>query len=94
MRLHRANHRGDRTALGDAMTDDPDAPLRALWSEMGVPQERQDQLIAEITAKAQPGAMVGPFRTPYAIELTPIGEQFVLPGCEKNVATGKQLSLW
>lgn len=75
-------------------TDDPDATLRALWTEMGVSQERQDQLIAEITAKAQPGAMVGPFRIPYSVELTPIGEQFVLSGCERNVAVGKQLSLW
>lgn len=36
------------------------------------------------------GATVAPYRT----ELTPIGEQYVLPGCEKIVAIGKQLSLF
>ena len=35
--------------------------LRTLWTSRGVQQERQDALIAEITAKAQPGAHVGPF---------------------------------
>jgi hypothetical protein len=48
-----------------------EAELRALWTAEGVPQARQDQILAEITAKAQPGAMVGPFRIPYAEELTP-----------------------
>jgi hypothetical protein len=41
---------------------DPETTLRALWARQGVPQERQEAMIAEITAKAQPGAMVGPFR--------------------------------
>jgi hypothetical protein len=35
--------------------------LRELWTRIGVPQVRQDELIAEIDAKAQPGAKVGPF---------------------------------
>lgn len=36
--------------------------LRDLWAEKGVPQEKQDELIAGIAAKAAPGAEVGPFR--------------------------------
>jgi hypothetical protein len=62
--------------------------LRALWTEQGVSQDRQDELIAQITAKAQPGAMVGPFRIGYRSELTEAGEQLVIPGCEKDLAPG------
>jgi len=40
---------------------DPEATLRALWDSQGVSKERQAELIAEVTAKAQPGASVGPF---------------------------------
>ncbi|CAN5294318.1 hypothetical protein BH10PSE16_BH10PSE16_00760 [soil metagenome] len=40
---------------------DPEAELRAMWTEQGVPQARQDELIAQIGAKAQPGTQVGPF---------------------------------
>lgn len=40
---------------------DPEITLRALWDGQGVSKERQDAIIAEVTAKAQPGAMVGPF---------------------------------
>jgi len=58
--------------------------LRTLWTEQGVPQDRQDELIAEINAKAAPGAMVGPFRIPYRTELTEAGEQMVIPGCERD----------
>lgn len=36
--------------------------LRDLWTSQGVSAERQAEMIAEITAKAQPGAQVGPFR--------------------------------
>lgn len=36
--------------------------LRDLWTEKGVPPEKQDELIANIAAKAAPGAEVGPFR--------------------------------
>lgn len=39
-----------------------EAELRALWTAQGVPVERQDAILAEVEAKAQPGAMVGPFR--------------------------------
>jgi len=35
--------------------------LRKLWTSQGVPVEKQDRLIAEIDAKAQPGARVGPW---------------------------------
>ena len=38
-----------------------DAALRALWTEQGVPQARQDELIAQIVVKAQPDAKIGPF---------------------------------
>ena len=40
---------------------DPETALRELWTAQGVTKERQDQLIAEIDAKAQPGAKIGPF---------------------------------
>ncbi|WP_157033316.1 hypothetical protein [Loktanella sp. S4079] len=38
--------------------------LRALWTEQGVPQQRQDELIREIYSKAKAGARVGPFTIP------------------------------
>lgn len=38
--------------------------LRKLWTENGIPQDRQDELIAQIAAKAAPGAQVGPFAVP------------------------------
>lgn len=72
-----------------------ESDLRALWTELGVPQSRQDELIATITAKAQPGAMVGPFKVQYRTELTTAGEQLVIPGCEQDQAPGvKQLDLF
>ncbi|MGY8667022.1 methyltransferase [Bradyrhizobium sp. UFLA05-109] len=37
------------------MPTDPEAELRALWSEKGVPVERQDAIIAEVEAKAKAG---------------------------------------
>jgi hypothetical protein len=42
--------------------DDPEVTLRALWTRKGVPKEMQDEIIRDAEAKAQPGAMVGPFR--------------------------------
>ena len=42
----------------------PEKDLRDLWTRQGVSRERQDQLIAEVTAKAQPGAKIGPFTIP------------------------------
>jgi hypothetical protein len=35
--------------------------LRTYYNEQGIPKKRQDAIIAEITAKARPGAKVGPF---------------------------------
>jgi protein-L-isoaspartate O-methyltransferase len=42
-------------------TNDPEAALRQMWTTAGVSEERQQQLIADVTTKAQPGAKVGPF---------------------------------
>jgi hypothetical protein len=35
--------------------------LRAIWTASGVPQAMQDRMIADIVAKARPGARIGPF---------------------------------
>jgi hypothetical protein len=43
--------------------------LRQMWRAQGIPVDRQDELIAAITVKAQPGTVVGPFRIPQAIQL-------------------------
>lgn len=48
----------------DKANDDPEAEIRAMWTEQGVSKGRQDELIAQVAAKAKPGAMVGPFRIP------------------------------
>jgi hypothetical protein len=45
----------------------PEANLRDLWTKQGVSPERQEAILADITAKAQPGAMVGPFTIPQNI---------------------------
>lgn len=42
-------------------TQELESELRSLWTEQGVPKERQDALIAQIAEKAKPGAKVGPF---------------------------------
>jgi len=74
---------------------DPDKALRELWTDQGVSQKRQDELIAEITAKAQPGAKVGPFTIPYRVQLTPAGEQYMIPGTEpEDRPKTAQLSLF
>ena len=39
-----------------------EAELRANWTERGIPQERQEAIIAQVAAAAQPGAWVGPFK--------------------------------
>lgn len=57
--------------------------LRAIWTAKGVPAKRQDNMIAEIVGKAQPGARVGPFILGGSIEATPAGAQHVLPGAGK-----------
>lgn len=38
--------------------------LRALWTRKGISTERQEALLAEIAAKAAPGAKIGPFTLP------------------------------
>lgn len=48
--------------------NDSEAILRELWTEKGVSVERQNEILAEIRAKAQPGARVGPFIIPGRIE--------------------------
>ncbi len=42
--------------------DAAETAARKLWTEQGVPQAKQDEIIADIAAKAKPGAMVGPFQ--------------------------------
>jgi len=49
------------------MTDN-ERQLRQLWTKAGVSEERQNQILAQIHAKAQPGAMVGPFRIPGRVD--------------------------
>lgn len=39
--------------------------LRKAWTEQDVPKARQDAMIRSTVAKAQPGAMVGPFQIPH-----------------------------
>lgn len=46
------------------LKSDPEAELRSIWTADGVPEEKQNALIASIAGKAQPGAMVGPFMIP------------------------------
>jgi hypothetical protein len=46
---------------------DPETRLREMWSAKEIPQERQEEILRDITAKAQPGAYVGPFRIPERI---------------------------
>ncbi len=48
--------------------DQPEQAAREMWTRQGVSTERQDELIAGIAAKAQPGAQVGPFVVGEAIE--------------------------
>lgn len=48
-------------AVEKSVDRDPEGELRALWTEKGVPKERQEALIRQVAEKAKPGAMVGPF---------------------------------
>ena len=50
-------YEASKTTLTDPVQD-----LRDLWTAEGVPTSRQDELIAQIAAKAAPGAQIGPFR--------------------------------
>ena len=47
---------------------DPETELRAMWTADGISPERQDELVAQIAAKAAPGAMIGPFRSPDCVQ--------------------------
>jgi protein-L-isoaspartate O-methyltransferase len=40
---------------------DSEAALRQTWETKGVSKERQDEILAEVTGKAQLGAKIGPF---------------------------------
>ena len=51
------------------MSDDPETDLRRLWTAQGVPLHRQNEMIRQIIAKAQPAQHVGPF----IIKATPSG---------------------
>lgn len=50
---------GNKNTCEQSLT--PDENLRALWTAQGVSEERQNEVLAQITAKAQPGARIGPF---------------------------------
>jgi hypothetical protein len=43
---------------------DAEKALRELWTRKGVPEARQDEILADLAAKAQPGAKIGPFTIP------------------------------
>lgn len=50
--------------------NNPETTLRQLWDKQGIPRERQDAILADLTAKAQPGAQVGPFTIPDRLDGT------------------------
>lgn len=41
---------------------DAEKELRSIWTEQGVSEQRQNEILQEIRMKAQPGAQVGPFK--------------------------------
>ena len=46
------------------MMDDAERQARARWTRQRVDHTTQDKIVADPTAKAQPGAWVGPFQIP------------------------------
>ncbi len=46
------------------MMDDLEGLARARWTRQGVNRATQDQIVADLTAKARPGVWVGPFQIP------------------------------
>ena len=44
--------------------DEAERQARAYWTKQGVDRAVQDRILADLTAKAQPGAWVGPFQIP------------------------------
>jgi len=70
----------------------PERQLRALWTEQGVPADRQDELIREIEDKAKPGAAVGPFRIPVD---PPYKRWRHPPGCpDSDWCSGNSICFW
>ena len=53
-----------QTVEGPLFPLSPENGLRSLWTRKGIYTERQEEVIQTIAAKAQPDAMVGPFRIP------------------------------
>jgi len=49
---------------GEEAKEDPEKNLRDLWTKQGVSEDRQQELIDDVTAKAQPGAQIGPWTIP------------------------------
>ncbi len=47
--------------MPERTADQIEKDLRDKWTADGVPQEKQDAIIADLTAKAQPGVQIGPF---------------------------------
>ena len=45
--------------------DEAERQARAYWTQQGVDRAVQDRILADLTAKAHPGAWVGPFQIPY-----------------------------
>ena len=63
-----------RAAETERNSAHPEAELRAAWAKRNVPIGQQESMLAEIAAKAAPGAMAGPFRIG--------GAQLGMPGTE------------
>jgi phospholipid N-methyltransferase len=49
---------------------EPEKELRSTWTAQGVPEDKQNELVEGIAAKAQSGAMVGPFSIPENVPAT------------------------
>lgn len=90
-----------KVAREKVVKPDPETELRALWTEQGVPRERQDALIHQIAEKSKPGATVGPFeirgqavQSEQPIEISSaheaVAERFGIPA--RSVAEIAQLS--
>lgn len=50
--------------------DEAERQARAYWTQQGVDRAVQDRILADLTAKAHPGAWVGPFQIPYDCPVT------------------------
>ena len=47
-----------------AIMDEAERHARARWTRQGVDHATPDQIVVDLTAKAEPGAWVGPFQIP------------------------------